>query len=152
MKKMEFMRGAAKVLFDFFSELYLENDYTSQTIALKKQQASFKLRNQGGVLCFYLYMTGTISFNTVSAFRTKTPYREYYVYDANDDHEDVLRKFGEDLRKLKEYYPYLFMFASDEDDPFVFTQFQYDLPFSASLRTCYGINDDEDEEEEDEND
>lgn len=44
MKKMEFMRAAAKELMDFFSGLYWENELTSQNINLKKQQGSFKDR------------------------------------------------------------------------------------------------------------
>lgn len=132
MKKMEFMRAAAKVLMDFFAELYVEQSCTLQTIALKTHQGSFKLRNSG-TLAFYLYMTGTISCNTASVFKEKTEYHEYYVYNPDDDHEKVLEKFSQDLRSLAGYFDYLFLMASDADDPFRLTVFKYDEPFSTQL-------------------
>lgn len=133
MKKMEFMREAAKVLMDFFSELYVEKTCTLQTISLKTQQGSFKLRN-AGTLGFYLYMTGSITYNTSSVFKEKTEYHDYYVYDADDDHQKVLEKFAQDLRTLKDYFEDVFLYASDADDPFAFTVFEYEKPFSTTLR------------------
>lgn len=132
MKKMEFMRAAAKILMEFFAELYVEQACTLQTISLKTQQGSFKLRNSG-TLAFYVYKTGTVSYNTASVFKDKTEYHEYYVYAPEDDHEQVLEKFAQDLRKLAYYFDCLFLLASDSDDPFKLTVFKYDEPFSTQL-------------------
>lgn len=146
MKKMEFMREAAKVLMEFFSELYLEKDCTLQTITLKTQQGSFKLRN-AGTLAVYLYMTGSISYNTASVFKERTEYHDYYVYNADDDHRAVLKKFAQDLRTLKEYFEDIFMYASDADDPFRHTVFEYGKPFATTLyrNGCYSEEDEADE-------
>lgn len=132
MKKMEFMRAAAKVLMDFFAELYVEQSCTLQTISLKTQQGSFKLRN-AGTLAFYVYKTGTVSYNTASVFKDKTEYHEYYVYNPDDDHNKVLEKFAQDLRKLADYFNAIFLWASDSDDPFRVTVFRYDEPFSTQF-------------------
>lgn len=133
MKKMEFMRAAAKEIIDFFEELYLENEYTSQTISLKKQQGSFKIRDSGGTLSFYVYKTGTISYNCSSFVGTKCDYKEYYVFNADDDHNEVLLKLRSDLRKLKDYFSDIFMSASFEDNPFYYTIFEYGKPFETTL-------------------
>lgn len=132
MKKMEFMREAANVLMAFFSELYVEKECPLQTISLKTQQGSFKLRNSG-TLAFYLYKTGSISYNTASVFKERTEYHSYYVFDERDDHREVLKKFAQDLRTLKEYFEDIFMYASDADDPFAHTVFEYWKPFSSTL-------------------
>lgn len=147
MKKMEFMREAAKVLMDFFSELYIEKSCPLQTISLKKQQGSFKLRN-AGTLSFYIYMTGSISYNTISIINERTKYHTYYVYQADDNHQQVLEKFAQDLRTLKDYFDDVFLFTIDGADPFKFTVFEYGKPFATKL--CKNGDDlEEDERNED---
>lgn len=134
MKKMEFMRCAAKELIDFFSELYLENVYTNQVLNLKTQQGSFTLKQSGGFMSFYVYKTGTISYNCRSFVGTKGEYHEYYVYHAEDDHEKVLLKFRNDLRKLKPYLDDFFLWASFEGDAWQLVSFQYENEFATALK------------------
>ena len=110
----------------------MEKEYTLQTISLKTQQGSFKLRNSG-TLAFYLYKTGSISYNTASVFKERTEYRSYYVFDENDDHREVLNKFAQDLRTLREYFEDIFMYASDGDDPFRHIAFEYGKSFATTL-------------------
>lgn len=134
MKKMELMRYAAKELLDFFSELYLENRYTNQTIRLQTQQGSFTLKDSGGYMSFYVYKTGTISCACKSFVGTKGDYHEYYVYGAEDDHEKVLAKFRSDLRKLRPYFYDFFMQASFEWDAWNSVIFNANEEFSTTLR------------------
>ena len=146
MKKMEFMREAGKVLMDFCSMLYLNNEFTNQSITLHNHNGTFKIKQSGGFLYFNIYMTGTISYRCASFVGTKCDYTEYYVYNENDDHKQVLKKFKEDLNKLKEYFERLFTIASFEGNPFNHIVFEYDKPFSSSLDIS---NEDEYEEDDD---
>ena len=133
MKKMEFMRYAASELLAFFSELYLENRYTNQTVRLKGQQGSFTIKDSGGYMSFYVYKTGTISCACKSFVGTKGDFHEYYVYDAADDPEKVLTKFHDDLRKLKPYFEDFLRRASFEWDAWNDVNFTARSEFSTTL-------------------
>ena len=133
MKKMEFMRCAAKELMDFFSELYVGNVYTNQVLNLKNQQGSFTLKCDGGFMSFYFYKTGTLSYNCRSFVGTKGEYHEYYAYNAEDDHEKVLMKFRDDLRKLRPYFDDFFYRAAFEEDVWQAVTFCYQDEFSTTL-------------------
>lgn len=133
MKKMEFMRCAAKELMDFFSELFVENVYNNQVLNLKSHQGSFTLKNGGGFMNFYVYKTGTISYSCRSFTGTRGEYYEYYAYNAEDDHEKVLMKFRDDLRKLKPYFDDFFSRASFEWDAWQTVTFCYQDEFATTL-------------------
>lgn len=145
MKKMEFMRSAAKELMDFFSDLYVGNKYTNQVIHLKTHQGSFTVKANGGFMSFYVYKTGTISYNCKSFTGTKEDYHEYYVYAAEDDHEKVLEKLRSDLMKLKPYFSDFLMQASFEWDAWNNVTFNARDEFATTLSLF-----DEDDCEEDE--
>lgn len=146
MKKMEFMRNAAKVIMDFFSELYLKNEYTSQNIAVQKQRGSFKIKYCGGKLNFYVYMTGSISYNTGSFVGFTSEFKEYYTYNENDNHTEVLEKFKADLCRLKPYLDEVLTLAQCEFDPFRAITFEYGKEFATTLEID---NKEEDELESD---
>lgn len=138
MKKMEFMRSAAKEFMDFFAELYKEGKYYNQTISLKRQQGSFTLKWSGGILKFYVYTTGSISYNCGSFVGTRQEYSNYYIYSAEDNHKEVLKKLRSDLRKLKKYFERVFSLAMFESNAFNWLTFCYEKPFSSDLRIDKG--------------
>ena len=78
-------------------------------------------------------MTGSISYNTISIINERTKYHTYYVYQADDNHQQVLEKFAQDLRTLKDYFDDVFLFTIDGADPFKFTVFEYGKPFAMFL-------------------
>lgn len=142
MKKMEFMRNAAAVIEDFFKELYVKVDYTTQEISLKLQQGTFTLKDNGSTIKFFVYKTGEISYNTRVPFGKSTDFGVYYQYNADDNHEEVLKKLAKDLGCLKPYLPIMFTIASFGGDPFKQVTFEYGKAFSSNIAL------DEDEEED----
>ena len=92
-------------------------------------------------MSFYVYKTGTLSYNCRSFVGTKGEYHEYYAYNAEDDHEKVLMKFRDDLRKLRPYFDDFFYRAAFEEDA-IRTNFPLRSSRLVKMRRAYKWNSD----------
>ena len=129
MKKMEFMRGAAKVIFEFYAKLYEKEEVTSISIKTKKQQGTYQVSMEGGFFKLFTYMTGTISYcHGSSFFKSHSDYTTYYTYNESDDHDAVLKQFAADLKKLKGLLSEVCFFSSDDGQLSDLIIFEYGKP------------------------
>ena len=133
MKQIEFMHAASEVFLDFFEELYQEKQYVHQYVVLKKQQGSFKIRDYGGVLTFYVDKNGTISYKCSSVQFSRERTGEYYVYDEKDNHGDILSKLKSDLRKLKKELFSILLNAGLGNEPLENIVFESQKEFTANV-------------------
>lgn len=137
MKNLEFMREAGKVLFNFFGEIYVSGEYSQMTVASKYHQATFQIKGDcDGLMKFYLYKTGTISYNYGSdmlAHKGRSEFQIYYEYSEDDDHKAVLKKLKKDLSLLKKVLPNVFVSSAFKDYPVNNICLKFDKAFTQSF-------------------
>ena len=134
MKKMEFMRRAAKIILEFLAKSYENEDITRISISTQKQKGSYQISDEGGFVKLFTYMTGEISYcHGSSFFKTHTDYAKYYTYNENDNHEEVLKQFAKDLKTLKKYLHDIYILSSDYEQYNDMITFEYGKPVTFNL-------------------
>ena len=134
MKKMEFMRRAAKIILEFLAKSYENEDITRISISTQKQKGSYQISDEGGFFKLFTYMTGEISYcHGSSFFKTHTDYAKYYTYNENDNHEEVLKQFAKDLKMLKKYLHDIYILSSDYEQYNDMITFEYGKPVTFNL-------------------